>query len=86
MGNTEDIEVTKDIPILSHGGGHKAAPGTPEFWWAIAVSTCKTKSILIKNRKNTSILHFKFILVCVMGAGFCSGLTVGYLSIDELDL
>ncbi len=50
-----------------------------EFWIYSAISTC----ILKMEKKNKT---FIYIIVLCLFAGLCSGLTVGYLSIDSLSL
>lgn len=51
-------------------------PGTYKFWTYIIISIGK---------KNTSKIGYLFIALTLF-AGLMSGLTVGYLSIDELVL
>jgi hypothetical protein len=61
------------LPMVFAEEEIKAIPGTPEFYTALGICICK----LDWNKR---------IIVCVFFAGLMSGLTVGYLSIDKLDL
>ena len=69
-----DEAIKSGTPLVFTANEDDREPfGTPLFWTYAGLATCKRNS------------NFTLI-VCTLFAGMMSGLTVGFMSIDKLDL